>query len=91
MANMILLTISLAAEGFLLYVLVQFARESRRNRTACRQTTIVWHSGAPREKAAPSRQAAKVIPIPALSRRSSVGHLAGRSDAGRILDGKRLG
>jgi hypothetical protein len=91
MANIILLTVTLAVEGFLLYVLLQFARELRRNRAARRQTTIVWSLDALRRNASSSRQAVKVIPIPMLSRRSSASPFAGRVDAGHILGGKQWG
>jgi hypothetical protein len=91
MANTILLTLSLAAEGFLLYVLVQFAREWRSSRAVRWQTTIVWYSGATRTNASPRRRAAKVVPILALSRRSSASQFAGHGAAGQILGGKRWG
>jgi len=89
MTNIILLTLSLAAEGFLLYALLQFARALRRNRAARRQTTIVWSLDALRKNATSSLQASKVISIPALSRRSSASPFASRAGAGHILSGKQ--
>ena len=90
MTNIILLAIFLAVDGFLLYVLAQFAREWRKIRSARNKATIALSLGAPRGQAS-SRQTAKVIPILEPSRRSPVGEFTGHGSAGHAVSGKQWG
>ena len=64
MPRIMILTLSLAAEGFLVYALVQFMKEARRKRIAIRRMTVVSRAGAVRSSASPNRKAATVVTIP---------------------------
>ena len=68
MATAVVMVMSAAAEGFLLYVLTQFVRELKKGRADRAAAAVIARSYAAGEKTAEGRELGKVIEIPGPSR-----------------------
>jgi hypothetical protein len=68
MATITLMVVGTAAEGFLLYLVIQFARELRKNRMVCASIAVIAVSGTFGENTPNDQEPRKVIEITCGSR-----------------------